>query len=1084
MSKRVALLSFIWFLVLAILVACSDSDGGSSSVVVKSSDVVRDSFVDARDGQVYKTVKIGNQVWMAENLNFETPREPRSFWGGYNNRELFHYQKETSFCYDKYLSNCTRFGRLYTWSEAMDSKGHFSKNAEGCGEGRTCALITPVQGVCPAGWHLPTKAEWDTLFLSTGGVDVAGRNLKSRMGWRCHGNGRDAYGFSAFPAGQKVFDAIYDKFGSVNRNAIFWNSTEQDAKSAYGAYLFYNEDKVDLTASSKNLGFSVRCVKDRRETKDESREKNAIPHPVAESASSSSSFRVTLSEVEGSLTDPRDGQTYKTVNIGHQTWMAENLKYKTPKSYCFNDSASNCSKYGRYYAWSEAKKVCPAGWLLPTREDWKTLISFVGGPFVGGKMLKTSEGWLIINGTDDYGFSAFPTGYRSENGLYRDGNASFWSSSQDSLSREYYLSLYNHDGQAKIKSTHAKMWIPVRCISAKRENADSSVIPAIVLESDSILTDSRDGHIYKTINVGNQTWMAENLNYKIPGSFCHENDTSCSKLGRSYLWKTAKNVCPAGYRLPTLKELVSVIRAAKSNSLIAKKFNSKFKSFWTSTEYDNDSNMCCVRYKKIMRHDRYAYYRDYDNRLPDEGFFADYCRKDKDLYVRCVQDTVASAVISDSVHELDSLHVNTDSGTKAGMTENAMLDFVSRVTLSEVEGSLTDPRDGQKYKTVTIGHQTWMAENLKYKTANSYCFADKESNCGKYGRLYTWASAIDSAGSFTKKGWKCGYGNKCELWDYVQGVCPEGWHLPMSVEWGYLISAVGGKDSIGKKLKAAAGWYNNGNGIDEFGFSALPAGFRFANGKYSPEGRFALFWSSRNFRNNTDAFVVFLRYYENYVSRSEESEEEGKSIGASVRCVRDFVYDTITDSRDGHKYRTMKIDSQTWMAENLNYKTLNSFCYEDADSNCTKYGRLYTWEATENVCPAGFHLSTVDEWERLIISAGGYKEAYHLLTSRHGTGWNLCDIFEGCMESGGFDKYGFGVLPAGGRWPSNFDIGSFYYAGEGRETSFWCSTDKDRDDAYSMTFSGNRYRSVVRIQQMNKNSGFSVRCVKDEISGK
>ena len=1142
MNKSFTLLLLACIALLAALFACSDSDGCSSSGVVKSSNVIRDSFVDVRDGQVYKTVKIGNQVWMAENLNFETPREDRTYRGGLNNAEIRHYQRETSFCYDKYLSNCTRFGRLYSWSEAMDGKGHFSKNAEGCGDGKTCAPIFPVQGVCPVGWHLPTKAEWDTLLLSIiGGVDVAGRNLKSRKGWRCHGNGRDAYGFSALPAGQKLIDGIYDKFDSVDRNTAFWSSTEQDTKSVFSAYLSYDEDKVNLTANLKNLGLSVRCVQDRRENGSsaiaDSVVSAVIPHSVAE-LSSSSSWRDKV-PIE-SMKDSRDGQKYKTVTIGSQTWMAENLKYKTANSFCFNDSARNCSKYGRYYAWSAAKKACPAGWLLPTREDWKTLISFVGGPFMGGKMLKTSEGWHIINGTDDYGFSAFPTGYMSENGLYRGGNARFWSSSQDSLSREYYLSLYNHDGRVKIQSTHAKMWIPVRCIKDRRETKDESreknvfsdtalaVIPHPVAESASSsswrdkvpigsIIDSRDGHIYKTINVGNQTWMAENLNYKIPGSFCHENDTSCSKLGRTYLWKTAKNVCPAGYRLPTLKELVSAIRAAKSDSLIGEKFNSKFKSFWTSTEYDNDSNMCCVRYKKIMRHDRYAYYRDYDNRLPDEGFFADYCRKDKDLYVRCVKDrrengpsvlqtrderyvrregdAVSPVTDSSSVTPATALAVIPHSVAESSSSSRVSLSSASVSSWSVIDsqslsmplapdlfrgiGSITDSRDGQTYKTVNIGHQTWMAENLNYKTANSYCFADKESNCDKYGRLYTWAAAIDSAGSFIKKGWKCGYGNTCELWDDVQGACPEGWHLPTWMEWKYLISAIGGKDSLGKKLKTATGWYNNGNGTDDFGFSALPAGFKFANGNYSHEGRYALFWSSWNFHKNTDAYVMFLRYYKGYVVLDDESVDERKNMGASVRCVKDLVYDTITDSRDGHKYRAVKIDSQIWMAENLNYKTPNSFCYEDADSNCTKYGRLYTWEAAENVCPAGWHLPTVDEWIKLIVIAGGLDDAYYSLSSKHGTGWEKCDIFVGCMETGGLDKYGFSVLPAGGRWPSNFDKSSFYYTGEGRETFFWSSTSDNEVFANCVTLGGDYFRSFAQIRQLNKNSGFSVRCVRD-----
>jgi len=212
-----------------------------------------------------------------------------------------------------------------------------------------------------------------------------------------------------------------------------------------------------------------------------------------------------------------------------------------------------------------------------------------------------------------------------------------------------------------------------------------------------------------------------------------------------------------------------------------------------------------------------------------------------------------------------------------------------------------------------------------------------------------------------------------------------------------------------------------------------------------------------------------------------------------------LVYDTITDSRDGHKYRAVKIDSQKWMAENLNYKTPNSFCYEDADSNCTKYGRLYTWEATENVCPAGWHLPTVDEWKKLIVTAGGLDDAYYSLSSKHGTGWEKCDIFVGCMETGGLDKYGFGalpaggrwpwnerkstrhlaVLPAGGRWPSNFDKGSFYYTDEGRETFFWSSTSDNEVFAKSVTLGGDYFRSFVQIKQMNKNSGFSVRCVKD-----
>jgi hypothetical protein len=92
----------------------------------------------------------------------------------------------------------------------------------------------------------------------------------------------------------------------------------------------------------------------------------------------------------GTLTDERDGKTYKTVKIGNQTWMAENLNYNTspnsPSMYCtcYKDSASYCDKYGRLYAWDVAKKACPTGWKLPDMADWNRLITNVGGEAIAG----------------------------------------------------------------------------------------------------------------------------------------------------------------------------------------------------------------------------------------------------------------------------------------------------------------------------------------------------------------------------------------------------------------------------------------------------------------------------------------------------------------------------------------------------------------------------------------------------------------------------------------------------------------------------------------------------------------------------
>jgi uncharacterized protein (TIGR02145 family) len=145
--------------------------------------------------------------------------------------------------------------------------------------------------------------------------------------------------------------------------------------------------------------------------------------------------------------------------------------------------------------------------------------------------------------------------------------------------------------------------------------------------------------------------------------------------------------------------------------------------------------------------------------------------------------------------------------------------------IAALQGSFTDPRDGKKYKSVKIGKQTWMAENLNYNESGSKCYGDKPANCDKYGRLYDWETA--------KK------------------ACPKGWHLPSDDEWGTLMQAVNPKCSkngtcsgAGKKLKANNGWNNNGNGTDEFGFSALPGGLPSSGGFFHDVGNYGNWWSA------------------------------------------------------------------------------------------------------------------------------------------------------------------------------------------------------------------------------------------------
>ena len=197
-----------------------------------------------------------------------------------------------------------------------------------------------------------------------------------------------------------------------------------------------------------------------------------------------------------------------------------------------------------------------------------------------------------------------------------------------------------------------------------------------------------------------------------------------------------------------------------------------------------------------------------------------------------------------------------------------------------------DARDGQIYKSVKIGNQVWMAENLNYDynegTAKSYCYNDEQESCAKYGRLYTWAAAMDSAGVFGDGGKGCGYDVTCSAKEPVRGVCPESWHLPSDTEWKTLFTAVGGEDVAGTKLKSKSGWYNNGNGTDEYGFSVLPAGNRFDVGNYYNADYYAFFWS-RTEHSSVNAYNWDFFYVDTYV----RSQYYSKEIGFSVRCLRD-----------------------------------------------------------------------------------------------------------------------------------------------------------------------------------------------------
>ena len=185
-----------------------------------------------------------------------------------------------------------------------------------------------------------------------------------------------------------------------------------------------------------------------------------------------------LAACSESFTDSRDGQSYGVVEIGNLTWMAENLNFETPGSFCPENDSRNCKRYGRLYSWADAKSVCPEGWRLPTKEDFESLVAVAVGESAksagvngaAGTALKARNGWFKKgNGSDALGFKALPAGYRGGDGKFDGigGYAYFWSATEDAENREsnaFYLFLSFSSDAASLNAFAKEDYKSVRCV--------------------------------------------------------------------------------------------------------------------------------------------------------------------------------------------------------------------------------------------------------------------------------------------------------------------------------------------------------------------------------------------------------------------------------------------------------------------------------------------------------------------------------------------------------------------------------------------------------------------------------------------
>lgn len=444
-------------------------ESSSSSEDVSSSSVIQNGGAEVEESSssvekvssssqpvVGEFVKIGNQEWMTRNLDVDV---------------------EGSSCYGDKPENCEKYGRVYTWSMAMGIDISYDRKKYG-------ETKEPHQGICPDGSHLPSHEEWNQLneFIKANPEYLAYFQNQYGGALDYHGYYRDA--------GTEV---------------NFMSSTEYDVSgTSYPyefAWLWYIHD--DYTYFYKDNGHKytgayVRCVKDEADPNSASSSTSGNVTPVLEVAEGcddngyNSNWEYLNTDVEyGCIFDKRDSRYYKTVIVGNQLWMAENLRYEATvgSSWCFNDEldeSGECNEYGRYYggnAIATNDPICPEGFRMPSQSDVSKLIEFMKKQEADVEIfMAKTDLWDLPNenafeGTNATGLTMLPGGLRGydngrfyETGVYADYTHRFhmWLSDKyNGLVGNYtfmFGNIIQWGGTYSITDKERGFGIPVRCI--------------------------------------------------------------------------------------------------------------------------------------------------------------------------------------------------------------------------------------------------------------------------------------------------------------------------------------------------------------------------------------------------------------------------------------------------------------------------------------------------------------------------------------------------------------------------------------------------------------------------------------------
>ncbi len=889
--------------------------------VVKDFTTTRSSFtcgtskVKDVDNNEYNTVQIGNQCWMKENLRTTRYADNTSITLITSTAT----SSTTAYCYYPNGSegNVSTYGYLYNWPAVM----HNSASSE--------ANPSEVQDICPEGWHVPSDAEWTQLTTYVNGKTeyqcngTAGNIANALSGgtWNAPstcGAGRSSAtfnktGFAAVPA-----ENYYGYYGNFGSGAYFWSATQYNSDNAYGRYLSYYYASVITSNYYKYYGFSVRCLKD-------------AEAPAAMTVTTDSANTVTNSGAKlygnvtdmGGKTEVKAGFKYGTSEVALTSIAAdESAMYGTGKfNYTITSLAANTQYYYKAFAANGTDTVYGEVKNFTTP----------GSSFTCG----TSK----VKDVDNNEYNTVQIGnqcWMKENlrtTRYADGTSiELGTSTSTTTAYRYYPK-----GQETYVSTYGYLY---NWKAVMRNSSSSSANPSGV-----------QGICPNGWHVPSDAEWTQLTGYVSSQSqyVCGGNNTDIAKaLASTTGWSSSSSTCTPGNN-PSANNATGFSAVPAGSHIGYYSSFGDFAFFWSATQ-----NFNYDAYRRGLNYDN-AYVYGY----PYNKYYG--------FSVRCLKDAEAPAVMTVTT---DSANTVTNSGAKLygnvtdmggktevkagfkyGTSEGALTsiaadesamygtgkfnytitglaantqyyykafaangtdtvygevkDFTTTGSSFTCGTSKVKDVDNNEYNTVQIGNQCWMAQNLRTSAntkgrGNIYTPTTDEEpgyDVAIYGRLYDWDAVMQGAASSETTP------------SNVQGICPDGWHVPSDAEWDTLTYYVYNStnpdykctdcsssgwtqftECIAKSLASATGWESDNTntcapGNDQApnnatGFSAVPAGSY--DNYYYFFGKGTYFWSA----TQDDSGHAYGRYlYYNYASVYWSSYD--KSHGYSVRCLRD-----------------------------------------------------------------------------------------------------------------------------------------------------------------------------------------------------